>query len=116
VFERKMQEICEVKHSYSDPSHPYDDLHHKDNEPQAYSVEEVDDSEEEAKEKKGKQDNNNKVVVDRTDVKITKDDGESWQVTNEIVTFSSTAQGAIVPYKPFDAVRLHTMSCVMPAP
>lgn len=114
VFERKMREVCEVKHSYGDATHA-DDLHRQDSAAQQpYSVEEVDDEDEDgsegegsveegAKEKTGAHDK--KVVVDRTDVKITSDDGESWQVTNEVVTFSSNAEGAIVPYKPFDAVR-----------
>lgn len=114
VFERKMREVCEVKHSYGDATHA-DDLHRQDSAAQQpYSVEEVEEEEEEdgsegegsveegAKEKTSAQDKK-VVVVDRTDVKITSDDGESWQVTNEVVTFSSNAEGAIVPYKPFDA-------------
>lgn len=111
-----MREVCEVKHSYGDATHA-DDLHRQDSAAQQpYSVEEVEEEEEEdgsegegsveegAKEKTSAQDKK-VVVVDRTDVKITSDDGESWQVTNEVVTFSSNAEGAIVPYKPFDAVR-----------
>lgn len=121
VFERKMRETCEVKHSYGDPSDPQADVYHASGpgpDQQSYTVEEVRDEDEnehenenesehegeesESEGAEGKENGERRVVVARTDVKIANDDGESWQVTNEVITFGSDAQGAVVPYRPFD--------------
>lgn len=93
-----MQEICEVKRSYGESAQA------KTND-QPYTVEEVEDEDEE-EDAEAKEEGTGKVVVERTNVKITNDDGHSWEVTNEVVTFSSAAPGEVVPYKPFDYVRL----------
>lgn len=113
VFERKMREICEVKHSYTDagPAQPMNgggaaQQQTQKQQQQPYSVEE-EEEEEEGKEEEGEKKSpkqNKMVVVERTNVKIDQDNGESWQVTNEVIKFGSDAQGAIVPYRPFDAV------------